>query len=40
MTNQDVMQAFAEVYNEFWLNYRDKRLPKQSKEWERILPGQ
>lgn len=36
MTNEQVKESFHEVYNEFWLNYRDKYLPKESEEWERM----
>lgn len=36
MTNTEVQEAFTEVYNRFWLNYRDKPLPKHSDEWERM----
>lgn len=36
MTDQEVQKAFDEVYNKFWLNYRDKPLPRQSDEWERM----
>ena len=28
MTNAEVQAGFTEVYNRFWLNYRDKPLPK------------
>lgn len=36
MTDQEVQKAFDEVYNKFWLNYRNKPIPKQSDEWERF----
>ena len=36
MTNVEVQAGFTEVYNRFWLNYRDKPLPKDSDEWERM----
>lgn len=36
MTNAEVQAGFTEVYNQFWLNYRDKPLPKDSDEWERM----
>ena len=36
MTNAEVQAGFTEVYNRFWLNYRDKPLPKDSDEWERM----
>lgn len=36
MTNEQVQAGFTEVYNQFWLNYRDKQLPKDSAEWERM----
>ena len=36
MTNQEVQQAFSEVYNNFWLRYRDKQPKEDSPEWERM----
>lgn len=36
MTDQDVQNAFDDVYNKFWLNYRNKVIPKDSEEWERL----
>lgn len=36
MTNAEVQAGFTEVYNRFWLNYRNKPLPKDSDEWERM----
>lgn len=36
MTNGEAAKAFDEVYNGFWLNYRDKPLPLESPEWERM----
>lgn len=36
MTNAEVQAGFTEVYNQFWLNYRDKPLPRDSDEWERM----
>lgn len=36
MTDQDVHNAFDDVYNKFWLNYRNKVIPKDSEEWERL----
>ena len=36
MTNDEVKSGFEEVYNGFWIDYRDKQIPKQSEEWERI----
>lgn len=35
MTDKEVQEAFSEVYNKFWVNYRNKPIPKQSDEWER-----
>ena len=36
MTNEEVRQGFAEVYNEFWCRYKDRVPAKHSPEWERI----
>lgn len=36
MTNEEVRQGFAEVYNEFWCRYKDRVPAKYSPEWERI----
>lgn len=36
MTNDEVKKGFDEIYNEFWLKYRDKQLPRESDEWERM----
>lgn len=36
MTNEQVQNGFNEVYNGFWLKLRDRTIPKQSEEWERI----
>lgn len=36
MTNEQVQNGFNEVYNNFWLKLRDRTIPKQSEEWERI----
>lgn len=36
MTNEQVRQGFAEVYNEFWNQYKNHTPVKDSPEWERI----
>lgn len=36
MTNDKVKKGFDEIYNKFWLKYRDKQLQRESDEWERI----
>ncbi len=36
MTNEQVRQGFAEVYNSFWCRYKDRQPGKDSAEWERI----
>ncbi len=36
MTDQEVKEAFTEVYNKFWLRYRNAPLSKDSDEWERM----
>lgn len=37
MTNEQIRQGFAEVYNSFWCRYKDRQPGKDSPEWERIL---
>ena len=34
--NQMVTAAFDEIYNKFWLRYRDRPLSRHSDDWERI----
>lgn len=34
--NEIVTAAFNEIYNSFWLRYRDRPLTRHSPEWERI----
>lgn len=36
MTNEQVGQGFAEVYNEFWNRYKNNVPVRDSDEWERI----
>lgn len=36
MTNEEVTGAFGEVYNEFWLRYRDRQPTEESSEWDRV----
>ena len=38
MTNEQVREAFSEVYNNFWNRYKTRiRIPgRDSEEWERI----
>lgn len=36
MTDQEVAGGFSEVYNDFWLRYRDRQPKEESPEWERM----
>jgi len=36
MTNEQVSNGFAEVYNEFWCRYKDRQPKEGSPEWERM----
>lgn len=36
VSDQEVQKGFDEVYNKFWLNYRNKPIPNDSEEWERV----
>lgn len=36
MTDREVADGFSEVYNDFWLRYRDKQPKEDSPEWERM----
>lgn len=36
MTNEQVSNGFAEVYNEFWCRYKNRQPKEDSPEWERM----
>ena len=36
MTNEQVREAFSEVYNNFWNRYKNHVPGRDSEEWERI----
>ncbi len=36
MTNEQVREAFSEVYNNFWNRYKTRIPGRDSEEWERI----
>lgn len=36
MTNEQVRDGFAEVYNDFWNRYKDRQPKEDSQEWERM----
>lgn len=36
MTNGQVSDGFSEVYNGFWIKYRNREPGKDSPEWERM----
>lgn len=36
MTDREVADGFSEVYNDFWLRYRDRQPKEDSPEWERM----
>lgn len=36
MTDREVSGGFHEVYNDFWLRYRDRQPKEDTPEWERM----
>lgn len=36
MTDQQVKDGFGEVYNDFWIRYRNRQPDEKSPEWERM----
>lgn len=37
MEHEEIRKAFHEVYNNFYLKYRDKGMAKTDEEWEKII---
>lgn len=37
MTNQEIMDIFNQVYNEFWIKWRDKPLTPDADMWDLVI---